>query len=205
MNFLRKPWFGFIFTLILLIILTSFGPVERSLGVNVRLVYLHGAWVWTAILALAASALFGLLGAFLDHKASQRWSQSFGQAGMLFWITYLPMSIWTMQANWNGLYLAEPRFKIGLDFAVIGVLLQTAILIMGKPRIASTLNLSFFIALAISLSKTEQVMHPSSPIMTSDSLLIRSYFSVMLAVAIASGVLLTFWLRSRHPIENHER
>jgi hypothetical protein len=205
MNLAQKPWLGFVFTLILLAILTSFGPVERSLGVNVRLVYLHGAWVWTAILALAASALFGLLGSFLDHEVSQRWSQSLGQAGMLFWITYLPMSLWTMQANWNGLYLAEPRFKIGLDFAVIGVLLQTAILIVGKPRVANVLNLSFFIALAISLGQAEQVMHPPSPIMSSDSLLIRSYFSIMLAVAIASGLFLTVWIRSRYSVETHER
>jgi hypothetical protein len=199
MNIFRKAWIGILFTLALLGLITSLGPVERSLGVNVRLVYLHGVWVWTALLALGASALLAIPGAFLDHAFSQRWSRPLGQAGLLFWITYLPMSIWTMQANWNGLYLAEPRFKIGLDFAVIGVLLQAAILIISQPRVASILNLSFFIALAISLSRAEQVMHPPSPIMTSDSLLIRGYFFILLAVAVCAGVFLTLWIADLRP------
>lgn len=202
MQLLKKPAIGFLIALSLLAVLTNFGPVERSLGVNVRLVYLHGVWVWTAILALAGSALFGIPGALLDNTFSQRWSQALGQAGMLFWITYLPLSIWTMQANWNGLYLAEPRFKIGLDFAVIGVLLQIAILILGKPRIASALNLSFFLALVVSLNRAEQVMHPPSPIMTSDSLLIRGFFFLLLAVAIAAGSFLSLWLRERQTGRN---
>lgn len=194
MKLLKQPAVGFALALILLVVLTNFGPVERSLGVNVRLVYLHGVWVWTAIMALAGSALFAIPGAFMDNAFSQRWSRALGQAGLLFWITYLPLSIWTMQANWNGLYLAEPRFKIGLDFAVIGVLLQIAILVLSRPRITSTLNLSFFVALVISLNRAEQVMHPPSPIMTSDSLLIRGFFFLLLAVAIAAGGFLSLWI-----------
>jgi hypothetical protein len=190
----QNPLTGLISALVLMSILTTLGPAERSLGINVRLVYLHGVWVWTAILALGASALLALPGALLNHKISQRWSRASGQAGILFWVTYLPLSIWTMQANWNGLYLAEPRFKIGLDFAVIGVLLQAAILITRQPRLASVLNLSFFIALIISLSQAEQVMHPPSPIMTSDSLIIRGFFFALLAVAITAGVFLTIWI-----------
>ena len=194
MKLLKTPAVGFALAFILLVVLTNFGPVERSLGVNVRLVYLHGVWVWTAILALAGSALFALPGAFLGNAFSQRWSRALGQTGMLFWITYLPLSIWTMQANWNGLYLAEPRFKIGLDFAVIGVLLQIAILVLSRPRITSALNLSFFVALFISLNRAEQVMHPPSPIMTSDSFLIRGFFFLLLAVAIAAGGFLSLWI-----------
>ncbi len=194
MKIFRKPWFGFFSTLIFLALLASMGPAEQSLGINVRLVYLHGVWVWTALLALGASALLAVPGSFLDHKFSQRWSTALAQTGMLFWLTYLPMSIWTMQANWNGLYLAEPRFKIGLDFAVIGLLLQAAVLIIGRPRVASLLNLSFFIALTITLSRAEQVMHPPSPILTSDSLLIRSYFFILLAVAVGAGAFLTLWI-----------
>ncbi len=199
MKRIQNPLIGLISALTLMGILATVGPVERSLGVNVRLVYLHGVWVWTAILALGASALLAIPGAFLKHDVSQRWSRAAGQAGYIFWVTYLPLSIWTMQANWNGLYLAEPRFKIGLDLAVIGLLLQTAILIMSKPRITSVLNLSFFIALVFSLTQAEQVMHPPSPIMTSESFIIRGFFFALLAVALAAGMFLTMWIESRHP------
>lgn len=35
---------------------TALGPLERTLGAAIRIVYLHGAWVWTAkiIFGLAA-------------------------------------------------------------------------------------------------------------------------------------------------------
>lgn len=199
MKFIRNPRIGLLTSLLVMLLLTSIGPVERSLGMNVRLVYLHGVWVWTAILALGASALLALPGAFLDHKPAQHWSRSLGWAGMIFWITYLPLSLWTMQANWNGLYLAEPRFKLGLDFAVIGILLQTAILIINQPRLTSVLNLAFFTSLIISLNRAEQVMHPPSPILTSDSLLIRGFFFLLLAVAVAAGSFLALWLGKRRP------
>lgn len=198
MKFLRTPLYGFLFSLLVILLLTSVGPVERSLGVNVRLVYLHGAWVWTAILALGTSALLALPGAILNLDVSQRWSQALAQTGMIYWITYLPLSMWTMQANWNGLYLAEPRFRIGLDFALIGVLIQTAIIILSKPRLASVVNLAFFTSLIISLNRAEQVMHPPSPIMTSDSILIRGFFFLLVTVAISSGAFLTFWIYNRH-------
>lgn len=194
MQKLRSPLSAFLVTLLLVIILAAFGPVERTLGTNVRLVYLHGAWVWTSLLALAGSALMGLPGAFLNHRLSQRWALALGQTGMLFWITYLPMSIWTMQANWNGLYLAEPRFRIGLDYAVIGILLQAAILIVSNPRLSSVLDIAFFTSLAISLTQAEQVMHPSSPILTSESLMIRTYFIILLVVSVTAGLFLTLIL-----------
>ncbi|MDL1949668.1 hypothetical protein FBQ97_07630, partial [Acidobacteria bacterium ACD] len=51
--------------LLLIVILALFGPEEQSLGSNVRLVYLHGAWVLTAEIAFLAAALAGLLGLIL--------------------------------------------------------------------------------------------------------------------------------------------
>jgi len=33
---------------------TLVGPAEKTLGANVRIVYLHGAWVWTALAAFVA-------------------------------------------------------------------------------------------------------------------------------------------------------
>jgi len=180
----------------LVAVISLFGPAERSLGSNVRLVYLHGAWVWTALIGLAAAAAAGLAGLLLRRETLQRWSMALGQAGMFFWISYLPLSLWTMQANWNGLYLAEPRFKVGLDFAVIGLLLQIAILVLRDPRLASALNLAFVIALGWSISGAQQVMHPDSPIFSSDSVSIRVFFLLLLLASVLSGALLARWLRA---------
>jgi hypothetical protein len=173
--------------LLLTLLVSIFGPPERSLGSNVRLVYLHGSWVWTALLALGAAALTGLAGLLFGSERLQGWSRSLGQTGMIFWLTYLPLSLWTMQANWNGLYLSEPRFKIGLDYAVIGLLLQLAILVLRQPRLASVLNVSFALALFWSISHAQEVMHPASPIFGSDSVSIRLFFLLLLLVNILTA------------------
>jgi hypothetical protein len=190
------PLPGFLIALILAGVLSLLGPAERSLGANVRLVYLHGAWVWTALIGLGSAAAVGLAGLILRRGHLQRWSVAFGQAGMLFWIGYLPLSVWTMQANWNGLYLAEPRFKVGLDYAVIGLLIQAAILVLRDARIGSALNLAFAIALAWSISGAEQVMHPASPIFSSDSVAIRLFFLILLFVSLLAGLMLARWLHA---------
>jgi hypothetical protein len=187
----------FLLTIIVIAIASFFGPAERSLGTNVRLVYIHGAWVWTALIAFGAAAAVGLMGWLLSRQSLHTWSGSLGQAGVFFWITYLPLSLWTMQANWNGLYLTEPRFRFAIDFAVTGILLQLAILIMRKPRYASLINIGYFAALWFTLARTEQVMHPPSPILSSNSIEIQLFFFLLLGLCVFALWWLGLWLRQR--------
>ena len=119
----KSPLIYFSITIIVIALLTLFGPEEKSLGANVRIVYLHGAWVLAAEVAFIAAALAGLLGLVLRKEIFHAWSAALGRTGIVFWLTYLPLSLFAMQANWNGLFLAEPRFRIAMIFAVTGVLL----------------------------------------------------------------------------------
>ncbi len=187
----------FLLTLIVIAVASFFGPAERSLGTNVRLVYIHGTWVWTALIAFGAAAVAGLVGWLLSSQSLHTWSRAFGQAGLFFWITYLPLSLWTMQANWNGLYLTEPRFRFAIDFAVIGILLQLAILILKKPRFTSLINMGYFAALWFSLARTEQVMHPPSPILSSNSIEIQFFFFTLLGLCVFALGWLSLWLHQR--------
>ncbi|MCK5054467.1 MAG: hypothetical protein KAR65_09320 [Anaerolineales bacterium] len=187
----------FLLAIIVITIASFFGPAERSLGTNVRLVYIHGAWVWTALIAFGSAAAVGLIGWLLSRPLLHTWSSALGQAGLFFWITYLPLSLWTMQANWNGLYLTEPRFRFAIDFAIIGILIQLASLIWRKPRYTSLINMGYFAALWFTLARTEQVMHPSSPILSSNSLEIQLFFFTLLGLCVFALWGLSYWLRQR--------
>src|SRR3989337_2186353 len=96
-------------SLVLIALLVAFGPPERVLGVHVRVVYLHGAWVWTAL----------------------------------------------------------------VGFAVAAVLLQVGLAVLARSAWASGMNIAFLVALVWSLANAQQVMHPSSPIFSSPSLVIQ--------------------------------
>ncbi|HLC05783.1 MAG TPA: hypothetical protein VJK02_22325 [Anaerolineales bacterium] len=179
----------------LIALLVAFGPPERSLGVHVRVVYLHGAWVWTALVGFAAAAAAGAVGLAFRRRPLQMWSGSFARAAMVFWVTYLPISLVAMQANWNGLFLDEPRWRIGLDFAIVAVLLQAGLHALGRPAWASALNIVFFGALVLALVNAQQVMHPASPIISSPSSEIRAYFAVLVGLCMLTGWQLARWFQ----------
>ena len=179
-------------TLIAIVILTFLGPQEESLGNNVRLVYLHGAWVLTAEIAFLAAAIIGV-GALGTRKNNlHAWSRAFGLTGILFWITYLPLSLWAMQANWNGLFLAEPRFRLALIFAVTGVILQLGLLVMNIPWLTSLANILFIITLRIVFSSASYIMHPPpSPIFNSGNNLLILYFILLNLLTWVAAYLVT--------------
>ena len=104
---------------------------EKTLGSQVRLIYYHGAWVWTGKVAYALAALTGLAGLLLPAARPRltAWSLALGRTGLVFWLTYLPLSLLVQQLNWGGIYWDEPRWRIPAAFWVATVLLQAALLL----------------------------------------------------------------------------
>jgi hypothetical protein len=191
MNSMRQAklqnWFWLGLTVALIAVVALLGPAERSLGSQVRVVYLHGAWVWTALAAFVASGAAGLVG-FLGRRDSWHcWSRDLGRTGLFFWITYLPLSLWAMQTTWNGLFLSEPRWRLALVFSISGLLLQMGLSLLGSLRLTALGNMAFIGLLLYTLMRTENVMHPASPILTSDAWLIRIYFFGLLALTLLAA------------------
>lgn len=233
---LQSSWAGLILALAAVAGFTALGPVEKTLGVNVRVVYLHGAWVWAALVLFLLSALAGLAGlvmelipgagpdlpgaaaraagpssparapdsagalSFQSARRWHRWSRALGRTGLLFWISYLPISMWAMEANWNGLFLAEPRWRLAVIFAAGGLLLQAGIILVGSPAWASAANLAYFAALALALGSVQNIMHPPAPILESEARRIQLYFAGLLALtllAASQAARLLLWLERR--------
>ncbi len=180
--------------LLLILVISQFGPPEQTLGTHVRSVYLHGAWVWTAIVTFWIAALLGVAGLARRSERLQRWSLAFGRSALAFWITYLPLSLWTMRLNWNGLFLQEPRWRVGLDFAVVGLLLQLAIWLIDRPALGSLVNALFAPALAYSIARAQQVMHPPSPIAQASSWVFPAFFSLLLLLCLLASWQLARWI-----------
>ncbi len=198
MSRFNSPFLWFILTLVIVAGLTAFGPREQTLGDNVRIIYLHGAWVLTAEIVLGLSALAGLLGILFRRKNLHRWSAALGITGLFFWGTSLPLSLWAMQANWNGLFLSEPRFRVAVIFTVTGVLLQLGLMLLARPVYTSLFNVLFFAALRIALARAGNVLHPPpSPIFSSGILSLQVFFIVVILATTCAAWFLTRWLLQR--------
>jgi hypothetical protein len=188
----KSPASLLVITIFVIALLAFFGPEEKSLGANVRIVYLHGAWVLAAELALLMAGLAGLIGLITPRKTFHAWSAALGRAGIVFWVTYLPLSLWAMQANWNGLFLTEPRFRLAVIFAATGVLLQLGLWLINRDWITSVANILFIIALRFTFATAENVMHPPpSPIFNSGNYTIIGFFVALIALALAASFFLT--------------
>jgi hypothetical protein len=197
MSKIKSPFFLFFATLLVICVAALLGPEEKDLGANVRIVYLHGAWVLTAELVFAASALAGLLGLVARRDVFHTWSAALGRTGVLFWVTYLPLSLLAMQANWNGLFLSEPRFRLALTFAVVGVLLQAGLWMINRQWLTSLANLAFFIVLRVIFATAQNIMHPPpSPIFNSGNYIIIGFFVGLNLLAWLAAYFLTRWFLS---------
>lgn len=198
MSKLRSPLVLFFATLLLIGAAALLGPEEKDLGANVRIVYLHGAWVLTAEIAFFAAALAGLIGLAARRDIFHAWSAALGRAGVVFWVTYLPLSLLAMQSNWNGLFLAEPRFRLALTFAVVGVLLQVGLWILDLNWLTSLANVAFIVALRVVFSSAQNVMHPPpSPIFNSGNFAIIGFFVGLNLLTWVAGYFLTRWFLLR--------
>ncbi len=194
---------GISLNLALIAVAVAFGPVETTLGASVRLVYLHGAWVEAGKYAFGMAALAGLVGLlpFVSQAGQsaqrrvQALSLALGRSGLFFWLTYLPMSLLVMQATWGGFFFDEPRWRVPLEFGVVGALLQAGLYMINRPRLACLANLMFGAALWLVLGGLTNVLHPDSPIFNSGSPRIEYYFIVLLALTLFLGMQITvlFW------------
>ncbi|MBE0697295.1 MAG: hypothetical protein IH586_10260 [Anaerolineaceae bacterium] len=208
---IKNHLISFLAVIILIAFATLLGPEEKSLGASVRVVYLHGAWVLAAEVAFLAAALVGAAGwlartirqAAAYENTFHRWSAALGRTGIIFWLTYLPLSLWAMQANWNGLFLTEPRFQFALNFAIAGILLQAGMWIFHKPLLISAANIAYFLFLRISFATAKNIMHPPpSPIFSSGLWNVIVFFVALNLLTWLAAYLLTRWFFELEPA-NH--
>ena len=194
MSKFKSPLIMFFASVLAIAVLALFGPEEQSLGANVRIVYLHGAWVLTAEIAFLAAALAGLAALITRRDVFHNWSAALGLTGIVFWVSYLPLSMLAMQTNWNGLFLAEPRFRLAMIFAVVGVLLQAGLWIMGNKLLTSAANIAYIVVLRAIFASASNVMHPPpSPIFNSGNYVIIGFFVALNVLAWVAAFFLARW------------
>ena len=187
----------FLVVVVLIGILALFGPAEQTLGSNVRVVYLHGAWVLTAELAFILAGLAGLIGLITRRDIFHAWSAALGRTGIFFWLTYLPLSLWAMETNWNGLFLAEPRFRLAMTFAIVGLLLQIGLWILDNKMLTSAANIAYIVVLRVIFATAQNIMHPPpSPIFNSGDWRIIGFFVAMNLLTWLAAYFLARWFLS---------
>lgn len=181
-------------------------PTERTLGQTVKLVYIHGALVRTAILLFALGIPLNLLGAFRPSGGRLVWGKAVVWAAVLIWLAHTLFSMITTYAAW-GIFIAwyEPRTRFTFILAGVSLVIIGAAWFVDDARFTATV-FAILGGLVLGLMPQLGVMqHPLDPIGTSTSDSIRWFYAAILIITIGLGGLLTLWLRGLLPAQGQGR
>ncbi len=194
----RWIWPAFIGLSVLLALLLWLAPAEQTLGQAVKLVYLHGALVRTAMALFAIALPINLVALIRDQGNWATWGKALVWGAAAIWLAHTLFSMVTTYATW-GIAIAwfEPRTRFTFGLAGVSVLFIAAAHLVNNARFSS---LVFVVLSGLVLSMLPRlgfIQHPLDPIGTSTSSAIRAFYAVILLVTLILGGLLVTWIRTK--------
>ena len=146
-------------------------PNDATLKNTSKVVYIHGALVWTSMLTLTAAGVIGLAAvvamAIKRDNVMHAWALALGRTGLIFWATYLPVSMLASQMAWNAVFLAEPRYTTAFRVLAVGAIVQVLVFLFNRPAISSVLHVAQAVLLWVMLLTTPSILHPDNAILRS--------------------------------------
>ncbi len=187
LNFLdrwMRPLFGAL--LVLLALLLWFSPAEKTLGQAVKLVYLHGALVRSAVFLFLLSLPVNLAALISMKKSWLRWGQALVWGAVAVWLAHTLFSMVTTYATW-GIFIAwsEPRTRFTFTAAGVSLLLVIAAYLIDSPRFSALVFVALAGVVVGLLPQLGLLRHPFDPIGTSSSTAIRAFYAAILADVLA--------------------
>jgi hypothetical protein len=183
---------------LVLALLLWLSPAERTLGQTVKLVYLHGALVRTAMLLFAVSLPVNLVALIRGRGAWLAWGEALAWTAVGIWLAHTLFSMITTYAAW-GVAIAwfEPRTRFTFTLAAVGIVFLAVARLVGNIRF-SALSFTLLAGLTLGLApRLVAVQHPLDAINSSPSPTIRMFYAAILIVSLIIGGLLAIWLRAR--------
>jgi hypothetical protein len=190
---------------LVLLALLWLSPAERTLGQVVKLVYLHGALVRTAMVFFAISLPINLVALLGGRSGWLAWGRALTWTAVTIWLVHTLFSVITTYAAW-GVFIAwfEPRTRFTFTVAAVSLLIIVLAYLVGDDRFSA---LAFVVLAGLTLAlapRLDAVQHPLNAIGSSPSNAIRVYYSAIWVVSLMMGGLLAIWLQSRLA-DTHER
>jgi hypothetical protein len=175
---------------VIALVLAWAAPNDVTLAGTSKVVYIHGALVWTSILTLTAAGVLGLAALatmFIKRdNMLHTWTLALGRTGLLFWAAYIPVSMLASRMAWNAVFLAEPRYTTAFRVLAVGIIVQVIILLVNRPVVSSALHVVQAVILWALLLTTPSILHPNNPILRSVPSIQFFFGLIVLACGVAA-------------------
>ena len=158
------------------------------MGQAVKLVYMHAALMWVAFGLLSLGAILGLLFLVLKRRSLSAWSYGSMATAVALLLTTGLLGSLTAQITWGGINWSEPRLLMLGEILLAGLAALVVAGLGSSAVLQSAINILFAIVAWGLLLRTELVMHPDSPIFSSESLAIK-IFPLLITASLAFAAL----------------
>ncbi len=191
----KRVWWGLGAIGVVTAVLLLIAPEEATLGSGIRSVYVHVALIWVGLAGFVIAGLLGV-GLLVTGKATiYPWLRTIGWIGVAFFAAGLAMSAVSSKVNWGAVFWQEPRMRSSSTSLAIAVIVMVAMEWFPWLRVRGVMMTAVPIIFYWLTARTELVLHPANPILTSDSVGIQVTF-VGLFVLVGLAAALLVW-RSR--------
>lgn len=188
-------------------------PAVEGIGTKVRLPVFHGAMTWANLVAFG-----GLLLCAVTYllKGGELWwarTSAYRWVTVGMWLTGSVLGFAAAMNTWDftgsktpamELMLADPRLLIQLVISLMGVAVLVLPLVIESRKARAAADIVFVLALWVAIgmaTQSERGLHPDSPVLNSDEIIIKLLFFAMVAAqmmfAFGSGTAITNYLLGR--------
>ncbi len=172
-----------------------FAPQERTLGDGIKIVYVHVAVTWTALLAIAAWGLLGLGVALTDHPRLYSWLTTIRPLAFGIYLVSAVLGMLSSKINWGAVGWLEPRMQATLSTLAVAIVVVVLNAWLPARRIQGVLGALMLAYTYWAIFSSPLVLHPENPIMSSDSGAIKLTFFICFALVLAIAAWILWYLR----------
>lgn len=194
--------------LALLALWVVLAPSESRLGNVVKLVFVHGALVWSGLLTFTLAGALGLIALMARHIVGSiapaarkqapvfyRGAESASLAALIVWVAYVVSSMavtglaWGQVVAWN-----EPRVR------VTGLILLAALVLFVVARLVANRDFGAVVSVVMGIvpwvvvKQAGVIRHPVDPIGGSESAAIQTFYGLILLTVAGLALTLIAWL-----------
>lgn len=184
-------------------------PAVEGLGTKVRLPVFHGAMTWVNLAGFSLMGVLALAYAITQRESIYRWETGLRWIAVPTWLAGSVFGLMAALNTWDftgskaspmSVAAADPRLAAQFMIMLAALALVALELVVEQPRIRALADIGFVAVMWTILLKAVlgpgRALHPDSPVLNSDEILIKLLFFGMVAslgVAMFGGV----WAISR--------
>jgi hypothetical protein len=164
-------------------------PAVEGLGTKVRLPVFHGAMTWVNLAGFSIMGVLALVYAVTQRESVYRWESGLRWVAVPTWLAGSAFGLMAALNTWDftgskaspmSVAAADPRLAAQFMIMLAALALVALELVVEQPRIRALADVGFVAVMWTILLKAVlgpgRALHPDSPVLNSDEILIKLLF-----------------------------